>query len=62
MANVVIGYGIALVAQIIVFEWFRVDVTLGQDIVMGLIFTVVSLVRSYTLRRVFNLIHEKAYA
>lgn len=53
-ANVIVGYGIALLAQIVVFPWFGLTVSIGQNIQIGLIFTVVSLARSYALRRVFN--------
>jgi hypothetical protein len=58
--NVLIGYGIALTAQIIVFPWFGIKVSLGQNIQIGIIFTVVSLIRSYCLRRLFNRWHRQA--
>lgn len=53
-ANVIAGYFIALATQIIVFPLFGMTVSLGQNIQIGLIFTVVSLARSYCLRRLFN--------
>ena len=52
--NVAVGYGIALLSQIIVFPLFHIQCSLRQNIYIGLIFTVISIVRSYTLRRVFN--------
>lgn len=54
LCNVAIGYGVALVTQIVVFPWFGLTVSLGDNVAIGLIFTVVSIVRSYVLRRVFN--------
>lgn len=54
IANVLIGYGVSLVAQIIIFPLFGVRASLAQNIGIGLAFTVVSLVRSYGLRRLFN--------
>ena len=57
--NVLIGYGIALLTQIAVFWAMDIDVSLGQDVVIGLLFTVVSLVRSYVLRRVFEVLRVK---
>ena len=54
VANVVIGYGIALATQVVVFGALEIPVSLGQNLWIGVVFTVVSLVRSYLLRRVFN--------
>jgi len=54
IANVLVGYGVALAAQVVVFPWFDMTVTLGQNAQIGLIFTGVSLARSYLLRRVFE--------
>ncbi len=54
VANVVIGYGIALATQVVVFGALEIPVSLGQNLWIGAVFTVVSLARSYLLRRVFN--------
>lgn len=59
IANVAIGYGVALVTQIIVFPLFGLQVSIAQNVGIGLIFTVVSIVRSYALRRFFNWIHSR---
>ncbi|MCE8556329.1 hypothetical protein KBY29_18600 [Ruegeria pomeroyi] len=56
IANVVIGYGVAVVTQILIFPIFGLHTTLAQNLSMGGIFTGVSLVRSYLLRRVFETI------
>jgi hypothetical protein len=61
IANVLVGYGVALAAQVLVFPLFGMQVTLGQNIQIGLIFTVVSLVRSYALRRVFESIRARQW-
>lgn len=53
-ANIVIGYTIAVASQCVIFPMFGLYVDLQTNMKMGLIFTIVSLVRSYTLRRVFN--------
>jgi hypothetical protein len=52
IANVAIGYGIA-VAQFVGFPLFGVSATIGQNLAIGAIFTVVSLARSYLPRRLF---------
>jgi len=54
IANVVVGYGVAVATQIVVFPWMGIHVNLESDLVIGVIFTAVSLVRSYALRRAFN--------
>ena len=54
IANVVIGYLVALGAQLIVFPVLGIPVSFQENILLGLIFTFVSLVRSYCVRRVFN--------
>lgn len=58
IANVAVGYGVALGTQIVVFPWFGMRPKLSENVAIGVIFTVVSLVRSYTLRRVFNRWHR----
>lgn len=54
VANVAIGYGVALAAQLAVFPLFGLAVSLQDNILIGAIFTVVSLARSYAVRRMFN--------
>lgn len=57
--NTSIGYVIAILTQVAVFPLFGIHIPLEQDLLIGLIFTVVSLVRSYALRRLFNRWHLK---
>lgn len=54
VTNVAVGYGVAVGTQIVVFPWFGLDPSLSDTLVIGAIFTVVSIVRSYALRRLFN--------
>lgn len=54
IANTAIGYGISLLTQLAVFPLFGIHVSLVQNMWIGVIFTVVSLARSYILRRAFN--------
>lgn len=53
-ANIAVGFSINFVANLVILPWFGYDVTTGDAFGMGLIFTVISLVRSYVLRRWFN--------
>lgn len=59
VANVAVGYGVALATQLVVFPALGIPVRLSQNVAIGAIFTVVSLVRSYCLRRVFNRWHRR---
>lgn len=54
MTNIAVGYGIAVLTQVIVFPLFGLHATLSENLSIGLIFTLVSLARSYALRRLFN--------
>ena len=54
LANVAVGYGVAVVTQILIFPIFGLHTTLVQNLMMGAIFTVVSIGRSYALRRLFE--------
>ena len=53
-ANVLVGYGVAVLTQIAVFPLFGIRASLSANLGIGLVFTIVSLARSYALRRLFN--------
>lgn len=53
-ANIVVGYGLAVLTQILVFPLFGIQVSLGDSLLIGAAFTFISLIRSYALRRLFN--------
>jgi hypothetical protein len=53
-ANVLVGYLVALASQLLVFPLFGIHVPLSSNLAIGAWFTVISLVRSYVLRRWFN--------
>jgi hypothetical protein len=54
VANVVIGYVVAIAAQMAIFPLFGIHIPPSEHLAIGLLFTVVSLARSYLLRRLFN--------
>uniref|UniRef100_UPI0038B2DD48 DUF7220 family protein n=1 Tax=Marimonas lutisalis TaxID=2545756 RepID=UPI0038B2DD48 len=60
IANVFVGYGVAVFTQILIFPTFGLHTTLAQNLKMGAIFTVVSIARSFALRRVFEVIRVRA--
>jgi hypothetical protein len=43
---------------LIVFPLFGIHIPMSSNIAIGIIFTFVSLVRSYVLRRLFNWVHR----
>jgi len=53
-SNVAIGYLISVLANVLILPMFGYNVTIGDSFSIGLIFTIVSLARSYVLRRIFN--------
>jgi len=54
LTNVAVGYGVVVSTQILVFPMFGLDVPLSDNLAIGAIFTGISIMRSYTLRRVFE--------
>jgi hypothetical protein len=52
--NVVFGYGIAVLTQMAVFPLFGLNAKIRQNLAIGAVFTVMSLARSYLLRRLFE--------
>jgi hypothetical protein len=58
MVNVTVGYGLAVVIQILTFPIFGLQASLAQNLKLGLIFTAVSIARGYALRRVFEALHR----
>ncbi len=59
LTNVVVGYGLAVVTQILIFPGFGLQTTLTQNLQMGLIFTGISITRSFILRRLFEAIRVR---
>ncbi|MFB2533069.1 hypothetical protein ACEYYA_12945 [Paracoccus sp. p3-h83] len=55
-ALVALGYALAVATQIMVFPWFGLHPSLGENLALGGIFTAISLVRGYALRRLFEAI------
>jgi len=54
IANVAVGFALAVAAQIVVFPWFGLHASLGENLTIGALFTGISLLRSYALRRLFE--------
>lgn len=54
LINVVIGFGINFVANAFILPTVNCEISAGQNFYIGTLFTVISVVRSYVIRRWFN--------
>jgi nitrate reductase gamma subunit len=54
ITNVVVGFVVALLTQAALFSALGLEVTAGENLLIGAIFTAVSIVRSFLLRRLFE--------
>lgn len=62
LASTFIGYSVATVANYYILPLFGAPVSLSAASWIGVIFTGISLVRGYLVRRLFNWIHVKQIA
>jgi len=60
MANVVVGFGIAVATQILLFPVFGMHMTLAQNLKLAAAFTFISICRSFALRRLFEAIRVRS--
>ena len=54
VTNIVVGYALAVLTQIIVFPLFGLHASLSENLLIGCFFVGVSLIRSFAIRRFFN--------
>ena len=54
-----IGFGVAVLTNFLVLPLFGLPVTGSQSFWIGVVFTLVSAVRGYYVRRLFNWLHVK---
>lgn len=58
--NVLIGFGINFAANLVILPLFGYTPTLWDNFQIGLLYTVVSIARSYIIRRWFNAMLHRA--
>jgi hypothetical protein len=56
VTKVTVGYVLAVATQVVVFPWFGLHASLGDNLGIGAVFTSISLLRGYALRRLFEFI------
>ncbi len=54
ITNVMVGYALAVLTQIVVFPWFGLQIPFRDNLAIGAVFVMISLLRSYALRRLFE--------
>lgn len=54
LINVVIGFTINYLANFVILPLYGFHITPGQNFTMGLLYTGISIARSYVIRRWFN--------
>lgn len=59
VVNILVGYTVNIMANFAIFPLFGWEITLEQNLLMGVFYTVVSFIRSYALRRFYNWRHRK---
>ncbi len=60
ITNVVVGYGLAVVTQVLAFPAFGLHATLRQNLQLAALFSVISVLRSFVLRRAFEAARARA--
>ena len=61
VANVVVGYGIAVASRMLLFPVFGMHMTLEQNLKLAGAFTIISICRSFALRRLFEAIRVRGH-
>lgn len=57
LINIAVGFGISLLAQIYFLPLLGVSIDFHQNLMFALIMTAISILRSYSLRRIFEALH-----
>ena len=52
--NIAIGYAINFTANMLILPLFGFNISVKQNLVLGILYTLISLTRSYCIRRWFN--------
>lgn len=56
--NTMIGFVISLLAQLYIFPMYNIQINRHEDFQIALIFTIISVIRGYFMRRIFNFINN----
>ncbi len=59
-SNFAVGYVVAVLTQVLVFPLFGLNASLGDNLLIGGLFTITSIVRGFALRRLFNAMDRRS--
>ena len=59
VTNVVVGFLLSLIAQAVLFPLFGWSASVADNVLIASIFTIISLLRSFALRRLFEFIRAR---
>ena len=54
LTNIVVGLITSFLIQLVIYPILDIPVTLNQNVIITIVFFVVSFVRGYIIRRIFN--------
>jgi uncharacterized membrane protein YgaE (UPF0421/DUF939 family) len=54
LTNVIVGLVVSFIANLVIFPLLGWEISTSQNILLVIFYTVVSIIRSYALRRIFN--------
>lgn len=54
LSNIAIGYVVAIISQLLIFPMFNICIPISSNLKIGAWFTLVSIIRSYVIRRWFT--------
>ena len=58
ITSTLIGFTVSLLVQIVIYPIMNIPVTIVQNLTITFVFTAVSIIRSYFVRRFFNRLHH----
>lgn len=54
LTNVIVGLLMSFLTQLIIYHILNIEVSLNQNIIITAVFFIISFVRGYIIRRIFN--------
>ena len=61
ITNTAVGYGINVTANFVLFPLFGWQISLEQNLALGVFYTAISIARGFCLRRLYNHIHGRQF-
>lgn len=59
VVNVLVGFFVSMLSNFVIFAIYGLQITMRAQLAVTVWFTLISIARSYMLRRVFNLVLER---